>query len=449
MLHRSALLGMVVGLAWTATALGGTTGNIIGGGDFEQLTKITFDPGAGGGGTVQDYAHYKQQHSPRTAEEISAGANPVRAWQFHPQFDLGRWMTVWGVGPSGDYDNQIGITTQPDPRSLYQNNAWVDSVNNQNISVDPFNAGNHVMEGVTFRSWMGQFVEAPNRQTTGTAQIDFDYYIKYWNPDPDAPVILHAYVYGLPEAGLPTWQQRWGPGSHDIGTTPNLTGWDLLYSSPHWSNWGGNLADNGFVQIAYGSPFTPQWRTLSDGVTSTVMGSDPAEYLYTDGSFNLGQTYAYYYVEFWLCVYSEPHPYFWLYGGRPADEFSVAVDNVSLEMARIPFLPGDMNLDDVVNVQDINPFVQVLGSEAAYKAYLATRLATLGLDPSLVDQVFDEVDPNQSGVINVQDINPFVALLAGSGVDAAQLAVIPEPASLSLLVLAGLTRLARSSRPSA
>ena len=42
------------------------------------------------------------------------------------------------------------------------------------------------------------------------------------------------------------------------------------------------------------------------------------------------------------------------------------------------------------------------------------------------------VDPDGSGVINVQDINPFVAMLAGSGAEMA----IPEPTGACVLLLA-------------
>lgn len=53
-------------------------------------------------------------------------------------------------------------------------------------------------------------------------------------------------------------------------------------------------------------------------------------------TFNIDTPYDYYYVSAWLCVYSEPHPYFWLYGGIATDRMAVAIDNVSLRVSVVP-----------------------------------------------------------------------------------------------------------------
>ena len=62
---------------------------------------------------------------------------------------------------------------------------------------------------------------------------------------------------------------------------------------------------------------------------------------------------------------------------------------------------GDMNCDGVVNFGDINPFVQVLSSPAAWQA-------------TYEDCNILNADTNGDGEINFADINPFVALLMGS-----------------------------------
>ncbi|MCC7203730.1 MAG: hypothetical protein IT441_01510 [Phycisphaeraceae bacterium] len=87
-------------------------------------------------------------------------------------------------------------------------------------------------------------------------------------------------------------------------------------------------------------------------------------------------------------------------------------------------MQGDFNGDHVVNVQDINPFVAALGDAGAFAAG----------HPEIL---LDGVDVNGDGVINVQDINPFVAMLAGGGVDVSVL-VIPEPSAVMLLAVVGL-----------
>ncbi len=63
---------------------------------------------------------------------------------------------------------------------------------------------------------------------------------------------------------------------------------------------------------------------------------------------------------------------------------------------------GDLNCDGVVNFDDINPFVLALVSQAAYEATYPNCLWLNG-------------DINRDGVVNFDDINPFVAcLVAGT-----------------------------------
>lgn len=64
------------------------------------------------------------------------------------------------------------------------------------------------------------------------------------------------------------------------------------------------------------------------------------------------------------------------------------------------FIPGDMNVDGVVNFGDINPFVLALSNPMIYRS-------TYSMLPSL------HGDINQDGILNFGDINPFVMLLSG------------------------------------
>ncbi|MCC7408072.1 MAG: hypothetical protein IT442_08370 [Phycisphaeraceae bacterium] len=93
------------------------------------------------------------------------------------------------------------------------------------------------------------------------------------------------------------------------------------------------------------------------------------------------------------------------------------------------FKAGDFNGDDLVNVQDINPFVAALADPGAFHA-------------SHPEIDLTQVDLNGDGLINVQDINPFVAFLAGNGVDVGGL-MIPEPGGVGVLVAAGVGMMRR------
>ena len=66
-----------------------------------------------------------------------------------------------------------------------------------------------------------------------------------------------------------------------------------------------------------------------------------------------------------------------------------------------PLTPGDMNCDGVVNFDDINPFVLALTDQAGYLA-------------AFPDCYYLNGDCNDDGLVNFDDISPFVALLSPS-----------------------------------
>jgi len=437
-LCKSTLVAVVAALGGLK-AQAALSGNLIGGGDFEDVGTMTF--AADSGQTVSDMKYFKHEHSPRTLAEINAGANPVRAWQFHPDFDLGRWMTVYGNG-SANYDLQKGISTYNDPRAQWDgvNNQWLAPVSEHNISVDPSNPSNHVMESVKFRSSLGIFVQAPSNQVAGPAQLDFDYFVYDWTRSSayynyqawQVPVILHMWVYGVAEEGQPSWEDRWGRGRKDPGVTPtDLPGWDELYSTVDWSDWH-DLGDpqhpythDGVVHIDETGYDSTQWYNLSDGVTGGLPPDYETNTRTTDGSFTIDTPYAYYYIDVWFTTYSEESAYWWMYGGRPTDVFAAAFDNIGLRVS-VATIYGDVNLDGLVNALDISGFISRL-TTGTYQA---------------------EADINGDLAVNALDISGFVACLTGGACGHGETGsgVVPEPSSIAVCGLAVLAMVRRPVR---
>lgn len=92
-----------------------------------------------------------------------------------------------------------------------------------------------------------------------------------------------------------------------------------------------------------------------------------------------------------------------------------------LDVISEPAIPGDFNDDGVVNTQDINPFILALTDLAQYQATYP-QVDLLGT-----------ADLNHDNLINTEDINPFIQLLTGAGASNAD---VPEPGVLTLIVMA-------------
>lgn len=95
--------------------------------------------------------------------------------------------------------------------------------------------------------------------------------------------------------------------------------------------------------------------------------------------------------------------------------------------------PGDMNGDGLVNLDDLNPFVEALTDRAAYD------LHDYGVDADLLGDV------NGDGAFNLGDVGAFRALLASASSGAAE--SVPEPTALLMsIVAAGLTLIGRRGK---
>ncbi|MCC7145425.1 MAG: hypothetical protein IT443_03190 [Phycisphaeraceae bacterium] len=410
---RRCLLAMLIACLAGSSAQAVLSTNLLPAGDFDDSTIHTF---VGADGNVQDQRWYKGLASPRTADEVAGNYTPLTVSHFHSEYDFGRWIAPFG-----------GISAHADPRAAYAQALPVGPVNRSTIIRDGQSTG--ILEGAYFRPWAISMVPAPANQVAGPAQLDFDYYFNYWDPlvlgTTPTPQILQAVVFGVPEEGLPDFASRWSAWNGDKWDNsapagdqwPENDTWVELYRSAAWNSQAHYADLNGtpWPNYAYLPSQGDQWQTYSDGVTDSQSN-------YHDGSFTLNQTFPYYLLVIRLVTYSESHPYFWLEGGKPADSLSVAVDNVSLQVSVGPsFLPGDFNGDGVITLSDINPFKLALTDTAAWQAQFP-------------EVVLADVDPNGDGVITLSDINPFKAILTGGNG-----AVIPEPASLSLLAVGALT----------
>jgi len=413
------LLATIVLLLTASAVWAMKSDNLVPNGDFENFNDHTFVAGSGQPDVV-DLRYVKKIDSPYSQAEVNAGmpANEVRAWQFHPEYDMGRWFGEWERGHLGVYDGSGCLTTFDVPRDLWDptlNNGYgdyIEQVYDQNISLDPLDPTetNHVLEGVSFRTRVGVILPAPTGHVAGNASIDFRYYWNNWtdlppgSPGTDAASIFHVVISGFNQADLPGWEDRWGPNEVGPGSAAPL------WWSPNWSEWGwAGIGDDEPEIHSLGN----QWNDFSDDHPDRVF-------------FEADQAYDYYYMSIWQTTFSEPHLYWWFYGDRPSDRFAIGIDDIELNVTT-ENIAGDFDDSGLVNLLDINPFVLAITNAAQYASdYPFAHLLT--------------IDPNGDGIINLLDIPDFVTIVTGGGGEVTEL---PEPATVGLIAMGALALLRR------
>jgi hypothetical protein len=270
------------------------SGNLIQGGDFE------------------DTSHLKNSGTP----------DGVPIHRFSQEYDLGKWIGVWGPPSLGGL---AGFSTYDDPRDTSVTGGDTmesGDLGNLNRSVDPTNPANHVMEVILFRPSLAQWIAAPTGHQAGPISFSFDFYLQDWSPS--ALTLLTMEIYGT--HGLPPHDESIvisGAVNPSYGVDNDIFAGELI-ARFRWSGTVGTPDvpgnSNGWLHVS------------SDDLTHWAFGP-PAEGGKNDVlNTELEEVFPYYVVAFRTLVYDEAHPYFWLYGTRITDTFALAIDNVSFQV---------------------------------------------------------------------------------------------------------------------
>ncbi|MCC7145258.1 MAG: PEP-CTERM sorting domain-containing protein [Phycisphaeraceae bacterium] len=394
----AALLLIVSGPAFAALS-----GNLIPNGDFESVDNLKT---SGGNDSLNNYI-------------------PIH--RSNIDTDWGRWLAMWGPPSQADDPNATaGFSTYNDPRDLAETGGDTrptGDLGTFNRSVDPINpgSGNHVMENILFRSRTGLWIHAPANQVAGPISFSFSFFQDLLDNHPGS--WFNVSLYGL-NFDFPHDTAYLTDGTAGNFITP------ILYGNPQNLD-GDILAYCSFGAFALTAPppghdYSDEfniWRNVStDNAGDDMWIAAPKNFM----TANLTQTYDNYAVVIYSVAYSEGDPYFWLDEGKITESPSILFDDIDFRVSVAPsYIPGDFNGDGVITLSDINPFKLALTDTAAWQA-------------AYPEVVLTDVDPNGDGVITLSDINPFKAILTGGAA-----AVVPEPATLSLLALGGLSLLRR------
>ncbi|MCC7406930.1 MAG: hypothetical protein IT442_02585, partial [Phycisphaeraceae bacterium] len=345
-------------LALTGPATGALSGNLIPNGDFESTANLKM---SGGLDSTNTYI-------------------PIH--RSNIDTDWSRWLAMWG--PPSQADNPAataGFSTYNDPHNLAETGGdgtqAGSDLGTYNRSLDPINpgSGNHVMENSLFRSRTGLWIPAPANQTTGPMSFSFDFFQDLLDDHPGS--WFNVSLYGL-NFDFPHDTPYLTDGSAGNFMTP------ILYDNPENLD-GDILAYCSFGAFALNNPppghdYSDEfniWRTVStDNPGDDMWIAAPKNFLTT----NLTQTYDNYAVVIYSVAYSEGDPFFWLYAGKITETPSILFDNIDFRLS-VTGSPDysqylcDFNLDGLVNVQDINPFVKALTNQAGYTTDLLGYMA--------------------------------------------------------------------------
>ena len=200
-------------------------------------------------------------------------------------------------------------------------------------------------------------------------------FVVWWDADPTREL--------LDAATISEWNYQWtNPGRSNFDLDPGTSG-DQIFAP-------GAAANNGSKKTpCLSADIFGDWReeviwrqsdnSTLDIYTTIIPANNRLYTLMHDTTYRTA-------IAWQNTGYNQPpHPGFFV----GADMLDPPIPNIYY--AGTTFILGDVNLDGVVNLLDVGPFISVLGSG--------------GFQP--------EADINQDGVVNLLDVEGFIALLTG------------------------------------